>query len=88
MSILKERRNWLDHLRILTWLIVDPLSPTVVRATARVWWVLKWAAMCLGVAVLGPERRSRLKLLADARVTEFTRARQLAEKLPDLGTAA
>lgn len=88
LSILKARRNWLDHLRILTWLIVDPVSPTVVRATARVWWVLKWAAMCLGAAVLGPERRSRLKLLADARITEFARARQLADKLAGLGTAA
>lgn len=81
MSIVKARRNWLDHLRILTWLIVDPASPTVVRATARVWWVLKWAAMFLGVALLGPERRSRLKLLAGARTTEFARARQLADKL-------
>jgi glycosyltransferase involved in cell wall biosynthesis len=81
LSILKARRNWLDHLRILTWLVVDPASPTVVRVSARVWWVLKWAVMCLGVAVLGPERRSRLKILAEARVTEFARARQLAEKL-------
>lgn len=81
LSILKARRNWLDHLRILTWLIVDPQSPPVVRVTARVWWVLKWAMMCLGVALLGPERRSRLQLLADARTTEFARARQLADKL-------
>lgn len=81
ISILKARRNWLDHLRILTWLIVDPASPTVVRVTARMWWVLKWVAMCLGTAVLGPERRSRLKLLADARTTEFARARHLADKL-------
>jgi glycosyltransferase involved in cell wall biosynthesis len=81
LSIVKARRNWLDHLRILTWLIVDPASPTVVRAGARVWWVLKWAVMCLGVALFGPERRPRLKILADARVTEFAKARQLAEKL-------
>jgi glycosyltransferase involved in cell wall biosynthesis len=81
LSILKARRNWLDHLRILTWLIVDPASPAVVRVSARVWWALKWTAMCLGVALLGPERRARLKLLADARVTEFARARQLAEKI-------
>ncbi|WP_276207064.1 glycosyltransferase family 2 protein [Mycobacterium alsense] len=81
LSIVKARRNWLDHLRILTWLIVDPASPRVVRTTARVWWVLKWAVMWLGVAVLGPERRSRLKLLADAPTTEFARARQLADKL-------
>jgi glycosyltransferase involved in cell wall biosynthesis len=81
ISIVKARRNWLDHLRILTWLIADPASPDVVRVTARVWWVVKWLAMCLGVAVIGPERRSRLKILADARVTEFARARQLVDKL-------
>jgi glycosyltransferase involved in cell wall biosynthesis len=81
ISIVRARRNWLDHLRILTWLIVDPASPNVVRVTARVWWILKWVAMCLGAAVFGPERRARLKILADARVTEFARARALAEKL-------
>lgn len=81
LSIVRARRNWLDHLRILTWLIVDPAAPTVVRASARVWWVLKWVAMCLGVVVLGPERRSRLKLLADAHDTEFARARRFADKL-------
>jgi glycosyltransferase involved in cell wall biosynthesis len=81
ISILRARRHWLDHLRILTWLIVDPASPTVVRVAARVWWVLKWLAMYVGVAVLGPERRSRLKTLADAPVTEFARARGLADKL-------
>jgi hypothetical protein len=77
----RARRNWLDHLRILTWLIVDPASPNVVRVAARVLWVLKWVAMCLLVAVFGPERGARLKILADARVTEFARARALAEKL-------
>jgi glycosyltransferase involved in cell wall biosynthesis len=88
LSIVKARRHWLDHLRILTWLIVDPASPSVVRVSAKVWWRLKWAVMCLQVAVFGPERRSRLKLLADARVTEFARARQLAEKLPPARTRA
>jgi hypothetical protein len=52
----------------------------VVRVTARVWWELKWVAM-LGVAVFGPEWRAGLKTLADARVTEFAKARRLAEKL-------
>jgi glycosyltransferase involved in cell wall biosynthesis len=81
IGIVRARRNWLDHLRILTWLIVDPASPTVVRVTARVWWVLKWLAMYVGAAVRGPERRSRFKTLADAPVAEFARARQLAAKL-------
>jgi hypothetical protein len=80
LSIMKARRNWFDHLRILTWLIVDPASPDVVRVTARVWWELKWVSM-LGVAVFGPGWRARLKTLADARVTEFAKARRLAEKL-------
>ncbi|MCV7351974.1 glycosyltransferase family 2 protein [Mycobacterium parmense] len=81
LSIVRARRNWMDHLRILTWLIVDPASPSFVRVTARIWWALKWLGMVLQTAVLGPERRTRLKLLADARVTEFARARQLADKL-------
>ena len=30
----KTRRNWLDQLRILTWLIVDPASTTAIRTSA------------------------------------------------------
>jgi hypothetical protein len=82
------RRDWLDHLRILTWLIVDPASPTVVRVSARVWWVLAWLQANLVVALFGPERRSRLKTLADLRVTEFAHARQLVDALPSPGRAA
>jgi glycosyltransferase involved in cell wall biosynthesis len=77
----KSRRNWLDQLRILTWLIVDPASTTVIRTMARAWWVLTWLALYLGVAALGPERLSRLKTLTQAPVHEFTHARQLAERL-------
>jgi glycosyltransferase involved in cell wall biosynthesis len=76
-----SRRNWLDRLRILTWLIVDPASPAVVRITARVWWFLTWLQALLGVALFGPERRSRLKTLAEAPDTEFAHARRLAEQL-------
>lgn len=76
-----SRRNWLDHLRILTWLIVDPASPTVVRRTARVWWLLTWLAVHVGVAVFGPERKARLQTLAQAPVNEFAHARQLRDDL-------
>jgi glycosyltransferase involved in cell wall biosynthesis len=85
LTILRSRRNWLDHIRILTWLIVDPASPTVVRVSARIWWVLKFAAMCLGAAVVGPDRRERLRILAKAPREEFARARRLAESLLDEG---
>jgi hypothetical protein len=40
------------------------------------------------VALFGPERRSRLKILAGLRVNEFAHARQLVDALPDPGRAA
>jgi glycosyltransferase involved in cell wall biosynthesis len=78
----RSRRDWLDHLRILTWLMVDPASPTAVRVSARVWWRLKWLAMHLGVALRGPDRRGRLQTLSTARDVEFAEARRLLDKLP------
>jgi glycosyltransferase involved in cell wall biosynthesis len=77
----KTRRNWLDQLRVLTWLIVDPASTTVIRIMARAWWLLIWLALYLGVAALGPQRWSRLKTLAQAPVKEFANARRLADRL-------
>ena len=79
---MNTRRNWLDHLRVLAWLIVDPASPPVVRNTARMWWFLIWLKTYLTVVLLGPERRSRLETLANARVTELAHARKLADALP------
>jgi glycosyltransferase involved in cell wall biosynthesis len=78
----KTQRNWLDQLRILTWLIVDPASTAIIRTFARVWWLFIWLALHLGVTVLGPHRKSRLKILAQAPVQEFARARRLADRLP------
>ncbi|BBX73786.1 glycosyltransferase family 2 protein [Mycobacterium shinjukuense] len=77
----KTRRNWLDQLHILTWLIVDPASTTVIRNLARAWWLVTWLTLHLVVAVLGPQRWSRLKTLARAPVHEFTHARRLADRL-------
>jgi glycosyltransferase involved in cell wall biosynthesis len=77
----KTRRNWLDQLRILTWLIVDPASTRVIRFIARVWWLLIWLALHLQVAVFGPQRKLRLKTLAAAPVQEFAHARRLADRL-------
>lgn len=78
----KSQRSWLDQLRILTWLIVDPASTTTIRVFAGGWWLLSWLALNLKVAVLGPQRKSRLKTLMQAPVQEFARARRLAKRLP------
>jgi glycosyltransferase involved in cell wall biosynthesis len=77
----KTGRGWLDHLRILTWLIVDPASTGAIRVYAAAWWPLVWFMLHVQVALVGPQRWSRLKALARAPVQEFARARRLAARL-------
>jgi glycosyltransferase involved in cell wall biosynthesis len=79
--IIQNRRHWLDQLRILTWMIVDPSSTTVIRIVARVWWVVAWLTLLIGAAASGPERRSRLKTLMLAPIHEFARARRFRDQL-------
>ena len=74
-------RGWLDHLRTLTWLMVDPASTRAIRVLAAAWWPPVWLALGLQVALFGPQRWSRLKTLARAPVQELAHARQLARKL-------
>jgi cellulose synthase/poly-beta-1,6-N-acetylglucosamine synthase-like glycosyltransferase len=81
IDIMKTRRGWLDQLRILTWMIVDPASPTVIRIIARVWWLLIWLSLPLQVAVFGPQRWLRMKALVLAPLREFAHARQLRDEL-------
>jgi glycosyltransferase involved in cell wall biosynthesis len=81
LRIMKTRQNWTDHLRILTWLIVDPASPTVIRIIAGVWWLLAWLALPLRVVVFGPHRWLRLRALVLAPVREFAHARRLRDRL-------
>lgn len=71
----KSRRYWLDQLRILTWLIIDPASPTVIRMIAALWWLPVWLLLLIEAAVLGPQRWSRLKTAALAPFREFGHAR-------------
>jgi glycosyltransferase involved in cell wall biosynthesis len=73
-------RSWLDHLRILTWLMVDPASTRAIRVFAGAWWSFVWFALHLQVVLLGPRRWSRLKTLARAPVQEFAHARRLAAR--------
>lgn len=71
------RRYWLDQLRILTSLIVDPASPPAVRIVAGLWWLPSWLGLPLEAAVFGPQRWWRLKTIALAPSREFTHARRL-----------
>jgi glycosyltransferase involved in cell wall biosynthesis len=77
----KTGRSWLDHLRILTWLMVDPASTMAIRVFAAAWWSLVWLRLHLQVAVFAPQRWSRLKTLARAPVQEFAHARRLAARV-------
>jgi len=78
----KTGRGWLDHLRILTWLMVDPASTPAIRLLAAAWWSPVWLALHLQVALFGPERWSRLRTLGRAPLREYARARRLAAQLP------
>jgi glycosyltransferase involved in cell wall biosynthesis len=78
---MRSQRSWLDQLRILTWLIVDPASTPVIRVSASAWWLVIWLLQNLLVAVFGPERTSRLRILAQAPIREFAHARQLRDEL-------
>jgi glycosyltransferase involved in cell wall biosynthesis len=71
------RREWLDQLRVLTWLIVDPASPVTLRIIAGFWWFAAWLGAAMLVAVTGPDRLSRLKTLVLAPFREFACARRL-----------
>ena len=80
---LATRPDWFDHLRILTWMIVDPASPIVVRNMSRVWWLRMWLIRAQEVVIFGPDRWSRIKTLALAPFREFAHARRLRDELCD-----
>ncbi|WP_293044748.1 glycosyltransferase family 2 protein [Mycobacterium sp.] len=80
-NITKAHRHWLDQLRILTWMVVDPASTVAVRAAALPWWLLAWLGLLLKVTVFGPQRSSRLKTLLAAPAGEFRRARRFRATL-------
>jgi hypothetical protein len=81
------RRKWLDQLRVLTWLIVDPASPIAIRIIAGAWWLAGWIGAALVVVVAGPARLARLKTLALAPFREFAYARRLRDGLQGSRTA-
>ena len=87
--IVGARRDWLDRLRILTWLTVDPASPESVRSRARIWWKVIRLRSMLECAVLGPSRWARVKYLAAAVTHESEAARQfMVNEVPASPVAA
>ncbi len=78
---------WLDNLRIITWMIVDPASPAIVRIISGAWWLPAWLMQAVSVVASGPDRRLRLKTLALAPFREFSHARRLRRGLADLPTS-
>jgi len=78
---------WLNQLQILTWMIMDPESPPDVRIIAGMWWPLAWLARAVYFGTKGPDRRSRLKILALEPFREFSRARRLRQGLVDASPA-
>ncbi|OBJ50247.1 hypothetical protein A9W95_24455 [Mycobacterium sp. 1423905.2] len=76
MRIVKAGQNWLDQLRILTWLVIDPASSSAIRVLAGVRWSLTWLGTAFKSAAFGPHRKARLKTLARAPVREFAHARR------------
>lgn len=81
-NITKAHRHWLDQLRILTWMIMDPASTGLVRAAATPWWLLAWLGQLIRVTLSGPQRYLRLKTLFAAPFSEFVRARRFRAALP------
>jgi glycosyltransferase involved in cell wall biosynthesis len=74
------RRSWIDHLRILTWMIMDPASPIVIRTMAAVYWLPTWLALTVEVMTYRPSRWTRMKMWAAAPFREFAHARRLRDR--------
>ncbi|OCB18791.1 glycosyltransferase family 2 protein [Mycobacterium intracellulare] len=77
--IAATRRYWIDQLRVLTWMIVDPASPTMVRIMSAFWWLPVWLARALETVIFGPDRLLRMTTLVLAPVREFVNARRLRD---------
>lgn len=84
-NILATRRWWLDQLRVLTWMLVDPSSPGIVRVIAATWWPPTWVRLAREVAFYGPNRWPRMKTILAAPFREFSHARRLRDDAPSLG---
>lgn len=83
-NITKAQRHWLDQLRILTWLIVDPASTWSIKVAATPWWLMVWLGLLIKVIAFGPQRTDRLKVLLAAPFREFATAKRLSDRLHNM----
>jgi glycosyltransferase involved in cell wall biosynthesis len=77
-------RDWLDQLRVITSMVVDPAAPFSIRVGSSMWWVLIWVRSLAEAVAFGPGRSSRLKVAVLAPVAEFGRARERLRPRPSL----
>jgi glycosyltransferase involved in cell wall biosynthesis len=70
-------RDWLDQLRVITSMIVDPAAPARIRLVNALWWVLIWVRCVVEGAAFGPRRWERVKEVMMAPRREFTNARKI-----------
>lgn len=77
--VMATRRNLLDQQRVLTWMLVDPVSPKRIRVAAALWWIPAWLSLLVEVAVLGPQRWLHVKNLGMAPFREFGHAREFRD---------
>jgi glycosyltransferase involved in cell wall biosynthesis len=71
------RRDWLDQLRVITSMVVDPAAPPLIRTISLLWWFPIWLRVMVEGVVIGPNRWSRLKTAVSAPFGEFGRARRM-----------
>ena len=76
------RRDWLDQLRVITSMIVDPATPRLIRTISLLWWCPIWLRVVAEGVVFGPNRWSRLHIALSAPVGEFDRARRILTAAP------
>jgi glycosyltransferase involved in cell wall biosynthesis len=71
------RRDWLDQLRVLASMSVDPAASSRIRMVSRLWWFLIWPRVVVEGVALGPNRYAHLKESVSAPFDEFARARRV-----------
>ncbi|KAA0096841.1 glycosyltransferase [Mycolicibacterium sp. P1-18] len=78
------RRDWLDQLRVLASMSVDPAAPSRIRMISRLWWFLIWPRVVVEGVALGPNRYAHLKESVTAPFSEFARARAILARGGDV----
>jgi hypothetical protein len=71
------RRHWLDQLRVITSMVMDPAAPAMIRGLCLVWWVPIWLKVGLENLVFGPDRYTRAKTWVAAPLHECFIAKQI-----------